>query len=228
VPEYFAGLDLGQSADYTALAIAEQGKMPRPDGMTERHVVGHETRQTLIGETVWAGPIYGERPVLLNTYGFRHLQRFPLRTSYPAIVDQLKALLSRPPLAGNVTLAVDATGVGPPVVDMLRRAELPCRLRAITITGGNEVVPHPGGYGVPKRDLVSITQVLLQDGRLKVAPSLPEADTLVRELQTFQYKITLAANDTYGAWREGTHDDLLLAVCLACWIAEYKKRLRAF
>jgi hypothetical protein len=29
-----------------------------------------------------------------------------------------------------------------------------------------------------------------------------------------------AGRDSYGAWREGTHDDLLLAVALSCWAAE--------
>lgn len=30
-------------------------------------------------------------------------------------------------------------------------------------------------------------------------------------------KVTTAANDVYGAWREGTHDDLVLAASLALW-----------
>ena len=43
---------------------------------------------------------------------------------------------------------------------------------------------------------------------------------LVRELQQFQVKITQAAHETFGVWREGQHDDLVLAVALACWWAE--------
>jgi hypothetical protein len=42
----------------------------------------------------------------------------------------------------------------------------------------------------------------------------------VRELQQFQVKITAAANETFGVWRDGQHDDLVLAVALACWWAE--------
>jgi len=30
----------------------------------------------------------------------------------------------------------------------------------------------------------------------------------------------MAGHDSYGAWREGAHDDLLLSVALACWAAE--------
>ncbi len=28
------------------------------------------------------------------------------------------------------------------------------------------------------------------------------------------------AHDSYEAWREGVHDDLVLSVALACWTAE--------
>lgn len=61
-----------------------------------------------------------------------------------------------------------------------------------------------------------------QTERLKVAASLPEAATLTHELQNFQVKISLdTAHDSYGAWREGAHDDLVLAVCMALWIAHH-------
>jgi hypothetical protein len=36
----------------------------------------------------------------------------------------------------------------------------------------------------------------------------------------FQVEITAAADDLYGAWREGAHDDLALAVALTCWYGE--------
>jgi hypothetical protein len=74
---------------------------------------------------------------------------------------------------------------------------------------------------VPKKELVSVLQVMLQARRIKVAPTLPEAKTLVRELTTFQVKITPAANEVFGAWREGQHDDLVLAVAIAIWQAEH-------
>jgi len=36
----------------------------------------------------------------------------------------------------------------------------------------------------------------------------------------FRYKITQASNLTYESWREGAHDDLVLALSLAVWEAE--------
>jgi hypothetical protein len=84
------------------------------------------------------------------------------------------------------------------------------------------VTKDNGVTRVPKRNLVSTVQVYLQSGRLKIAGKLPEADTLARELQNFQVKINDNAHDSYGAWREGTHDDLVLAVALALWTATEK------
>jgi hypothetical protein len=122
------------------------------------------------------------------------------------------------------TLAVDATGVGAPVVDLFKRERMNAQLEPIQITGGDAVTREGGVTRVPKRDLVSTAQVALQTGRLKIAPELPDADALVRELQNFQVKINLeTAHDSYGAWREGTHDDLVLAVALALWIAKNER-----
>ena len=92
---------------------------------------------------------------------------------------------------------------------------------AITITGGDTVTGDGGNYRVPKRYLVSTMQVLLQAGLLKVAEELPDATVLVQELLNFRVKIDpLTAHDSYGAWREGQHDDLVLATAVACWYGE--------
>ena len=42
----------------------------------------------------------------------------------------------------------------------------------------------------------------------------------------FKRKVSLAGRDTYEAWREGTHDDLVLAAALAEWYAERHVRPR--
>jgi len=145
----------------------------------------------------------------------RHLQRFPLGTPYPAIVDEVDGILRRPPLRGKCDLVIDATGVGRPVVDLFEQRGL--KPIGITIMGGTDVVQEDRDWKVPKRDLVSAVQVGLQSRTLRVASDLAEAETLVNELLNFQVKVTAAANDVYGAWREGTHDDLVLAVALTCW-----------
>jgi hypothetical protein len=162
-----------------------------------------------------------EEPEPEPVYQVRHLERLPLGTPYTEVVRRIKALVSRPPLHGRCTLAVDATGVGAAVVDQLRAARL--TFEAVTITAGyREAEIEPGSWRVPKKDLIARPQVLLQKGnrRLKIASNLPEAQTLVDELLNYRYKITDAGNDTYAAWREGDHDDLVLALALAVWAAE--------
>ena len=75
-------------------------------------------------------------------------------------------------------------------------------------------------YWVPKIELVSTVQSLLQTRRLRVVPRLALADVLKRELLDFKIKVTASANETFGTWREGAHDDLVLAVAMAAWVGE--------
>jgi hypothetical protein len=149
----------------------------------------------------------------------RHLQRFPLGTPYPTIVAQVAAMKQHP-LLKSAPVVVDQTGVGRAVVDQMRRTPSMGWIVPITITAGQSVTPSEDhGYHVPKKELVTCLQLLLQEHRLAVASGLPDVDVLLRELQNFRVKITLAANETFGAWREGDHDDLVLAVALTCWHA---------
>jgi hypothetical protein len=190
VPDYYCGLDLGQAADFTALAIAERTEGPDPANPNRR----------------------------VPLFAVRHLQRWARGTAYPEIVEAVRTLAGVPPLPG-CTLVVDATGVGRAVVDLFRAARpaLPCRLRAVTITAGQHAAAGAAGETAPKKDLVACLQVLLQSRRLAIAKELPDAAVLRKELQHFKVKVTTAGNETFEAWRERDHDDLVLAVALACW-----------
>jgi hypothetical protein len=152
-------------------------------------------------------------------YDVRHVERFPLGTSYPAIVQAVKARLELVPESPQ--LVVDGTGVGRAVVDMFREA-MPRAVVPVTIHGGERATYNrdDGYLHVPKRDLVGVVQVLLQNARLRLAKGLPEVGVLTAELRNFKVKLTEAANDVYGAWREGQHDDLVLALAVAAWYAE--------
>jgi hypothetical protein len=190
--DYFVGLDLGQVSDFTALAVLE-----RPALTLE--------------------PRAKREPL----YCLRHLQRFPLGTPYPALAAAVAQLVDLPPLQDSCTVVVDQTGIGRPIVDMLRQARVFGPIVPITLTGGHAVTEAPdGSRHVPKKELVACLQLLLQGRRLKVARDLPEASLLLQELANFRVKITAAANETFGAWRDGEHDDLVLAVALASWEAE--------
>ena len=191
-PTYVSGLDLGQTTDYTAVAVLEKAVGPDPDRAGRR----------------------------LSQYTVRAPGRWPLGTPYPEIIADLGRLYSAAPLRRSL-LAVDATGVGRAVVDLVRAAKVEAALAPLTITAGLTASRNDQGeYLVPKKDLVGVLQVLFQTRRLKVVPSLAEAQTLVKELETFRVKVTAAANEVFGNWREGQHDDLVLAVGVAAWMAE--------
>ena len=59
--------------------------------------------------------------------------------------------------------------MGRPLIDLLRKARLGCRLMPVSITGGDGETAAAGYYRVPKRDLIIGLQVLLQVGGLQIA-----------------------------------------------------------
>jgi hypothetical protein len=64
-----------------------------------------------------------------------------------------------------------------------------------------------------KAFLVSRLQMLLQSGRVHL-PRNPAAETLAAELLNYEIRVDEKANDRYGAFKVGTHDDLVTALGL--------------
>ncbi len=196
--DFIFGVDLGQARDYTAIVVLE-----RFEELTGEAAKGQWLKQV--------------------RYEISHLERPSLGTPYPAIIERLKELIAGLPDHERLKIVVDRTGVGRPVVDLMREKQLP--IIPVTITTGTSVTGGAlVGYNVPKRELVSNLAILLQADRLKISNALPGAAQLVEELQKFKMKITLAGNETYEAWRESDHDDLVIATAMACWYGERKLR----
>jgi hypothetical protein len=208
-PVTLVSVDLGQQRDYTAISVTERVYVPT-------------------GEPYHPDENEWPRQKLSTEYRVRHLERPALGTKYTKIVERITELISK--VGGEPVLVVDATGVGRPVVDMLwrdiseslERTDIRVTPGNITITGGDSASRGAdGGLRVPKRDLVGAPLVLLQNGQLKIAEGLALRDTLVKELLNFRVKINIStAHDSYEAWREGDHDDLVLSVAMACWAGE--------
>lgn len=180
------GVDLGQRVDPTAIAVAETAWRQTGDGVRqELHAV------------------------------VRHLERLPIGTTFPTVSRRVAAVAAgvrRQPGVTGVRLYVDATGLGLPVVDIMREQGLrpvPCYF-----THGDRRTEEQGRITIGKAYLVSRLQTLLQRGRLHV-PHTPEAEALASELLVYEIRVTENANDTYGAFKVGTHDDLVTAVGLA-------------
>jgi hypothetical protein len=77
---------------------------------------------------------------------------------------------------------------------------------------------------VPKRDLIAGVQVALDNGDLVIARRLKELGSLVREL--VDVRMTSGAGTgkvRIGADGCGEHDDLVIALALACWRAKRRE-----
>ncbi len=196
-PMFFVGLDLGKAQNHTALSVIERREMVYYD----RDPVTQAFRTEL-------------------TMRIRHLQRIPLDTPYPDIVEFVRRVVSRPELGSGsggrrTSLVVDASGVGAPVVDLLRKAQLPCLLAPVTITSGDRETSDALGYGVPKRDLIVGLQVAFENRWLRVSRGAAHAEEFVKEL--LDMRLFMSRFGGYERYEGGVQDDLVLATALAWW-----------
>jgi hypothetical protein len=148
-------------------------------------------------------------------YYLRYLERF--RAKYPDTVQRVVKITRKLEDDGGTALLVDATGVGLPVVEMMREERLDPI--PIIITGGNAITESDGGYHLPKRQMISTLQGLFESGRLKISKGINHLEELLEEISNFRVKITKAGNDTYEAWRETDHDDMVISIAMAAWYA---------
>jgi len=155
----------------------------------------------------------------------RHVERIALGTPYPLVVAHLREMVSRQELWRQCALVVDGTGLGGPVVEMLRGAGLGCEITAVTITGGDREHRIGGQQvSVPKRDLIAGVQVALDNGDLRIARRLKELGPLVRELVDVRMTSGPGTGRVrIGADGCGEHDYLVIALALACWRARRRE-----
>jgi len=197
------GVDLGQSADYTAISYG---------------VYGGEKQIVPLSETDEnSQPV--EKPVRMEpVIHIRYLERLQLGTPYETQVDRLRKIYDRVKTdTGKVPmLIVDGTGVGRAVVEMIQKAGM--HPIVVTVTGGNTVTKTGRDWHVPKKELVSPAIVGIQNGTVQIARSLEHAELLKKEMQDFKLKINIATgNESFEAWRESTHDDLVFSVSLVVY-----------
>ena len=116
------GVDLGRRQDHTGIAVVE-----------ERRV-----------KTGWDAANWRDTFEIETTV--RYLERMPLGTSFTSVVSRVKtvtdSLNDEPPAA----VVVDATGLGAPVVEMMKLAELRCQVAPVTITSGDQVTVEDGAF----------------------------------------------------------------------------------
>jgi len=99
----------------------------------------------------------------------------------------------------NCQCIIDATGIGDPIYDDLNRL-------------GLNIVPYKIS-GTSKRPLIENLSLNIQDGLIKY-PDIPE---LINELNIYAYKQSSTTGHTAYSAPEGYHDDIVIALALACW-----------
>ena len=140
-----------------------------------------------------------------------YLERVALGTSYPAIAQHVRRLFLGLPPPTEVVL--DATGLGGPVYEIFVGVGI--SPVGVMITAGTAQSEEGRFLHVPKMLLISRVQALLHEGRPK---KKSEASVLMAELLDYRIQYTAAGHLTFNA-REGRHDDLVLALAIACYRA---------
>ena len=219
------GVDLGQKADPSAIVLLEVEERPVP-GELERIGAAHldkEIQDAIVAAGQWKAHILK----MEKHYTARHINRMPLGTPYTAVakaIEDIDEKIRRRENGETCTYVVDATGLGAPVIDLLRENIESARIKAAYLTGGIEARIERGGMTlyIPKAQMVSMLQVLLQTGRIHL-PKTAEAEALKEELLNYEIRISDAGRDSYGAFKTGSHDDLVSALGIATFYSENRK-----
>jgi hypothetical protein len=193
------GLDLGQAQDYTAMAVV---KRLNPELAWEFY--GHDDPDSFI-------------------YELKYLKRWPLGTSYPQIVDDVVQMANHRALLDRSKWMIDTTGVGTPIADQL--FEIGLDAVPILITSGRRSNRNKRTLCVPKRDLIATVSVFLQNGMLKFPSDIELRNEFIAELTNFTMRISRTGQDTYSPLQHSQHDDLVMALALACYYHERRRRL---
>ena len=141
--------------------------------------------------------------------------QFKLGTPYPDVARETAELLAQlPDLAEPPQLFADSTGVGRPLIDLLRGEGL--MPFAVTLTAGQHWHMAPGGWiSLPKSEMVSTMTVALQRRMVAIAAEMPWLKQMVVELQTYRLSQTTAGTATFNARTEADHDDLVISLGLS-------------
>ena len=215
------GMDIGQQVDPTAIVVAEKQLRGYSWSDPERR---HPDDRPIGGEI---------------HYVIQFITRLPLRTPYPQVAERMAEIyaqlqpaamtptiedrilerhgVSRPPPLhhrGVDDVLIDATGVGAPVVELIRDKGVDCT--AVILTSGENISREWRKLRLPKEQVISRLQVLLQQRCIHL-PATEEARALSEELLNYEIRVSENAHLKMGVFSTGKHDDLATALGLACW-----------
>lgn len=180
------GVDVGQRRERSAVCVVEI-----------------EERRSSLGDRV-------------DHFSVRHLERLPAQSSFPEVARRTGEVISRlrQRHRGSIHLFVDVTGLGEPVLELVKKATSHCPVQPVYFTHGDRRIREGVAIRLGKAWLVSRLQTLLQTDLLHL-PDTPVVKELASDLMEFDIKVAEDANERYGAFPVGHHDDLVTALGLA-------------
>ena len=154
------------------------------------------------------------------SFQVRHLERIPLGLPYPEIFERIATVIES--VAGRSRfrprVLIDATGVGQPVVDLLRLRIRGADIHGVLLRAGELHTYRNGAKHITivigKAKLAKRLQAMIQNGRVHL-PDTDEARALAAELLNYEVRIDENGTDRYGAFKSGTHDDLVTALAFS-------------
>ena len=201
-------VDLGFSRDHTAIAVLEEREY----------------------QTDFDPVYYGYKWEKKITV--RYLERLPLGTTYTDVAARIKEVEEMvndrgasgregewpsPGVPRPSAVVVDATGLGMPMVHLLRKEGLHAPVVPVIFTSGDQATRDKDVWRVPKQEIVTNAQILLEQHILRFPGMSPESGMLIKEMEQMRVKVSAHGNEQFGCWREGEHDDLVLAVAMGAW-----------
>ena len=203
---FHVGVDLGKRKNYSAVAVVE--------------------------ECVWAT---GEQdrvsyaPVVKKLAMLHYIQRLGKGLEYLQVVEKVQKLLLGPQLRDEeVVLALDATGVGEPVFEMVQKMYWDVQaqrgkwlnLAAVVFTNGQETTWKNYHAFVPKNTLLEGLQLDLELGKLRFPEGLAGLGELQGELRNMNREMGVKQQRWVSM---GKHDDLVMALALAGWGRTFRR-----
>jgi len=175
--------------DEISAAIAE----PSDSGDYERIVAGIDWARYTDYTAVIALGVSESGVAVTNIDRFNGL-------TWAAQIERVADFLDRSRVSAVLT---DQTSVGDPLLEQLRarlyEKAMPCAVDGLVF--GNQ----------SKRELIEALALRFANGSVRI----PDDPDLIRELQYYEYELTQSGNVRMNA-RSGCHDDLVIALALAC------------
>ena len=199
-PYYFIGLDLGQRRDHSALVIAER---------------------RMIAGRAW-NPVLGGYPGSVRLE-VQRVERFAIGTEYVTVVRRVAEIVRKLQARGAVVrIAMDATGVGVAVWELMKAEGLGGITTPVTVIGGG--IRDRAGGGESAGQFVSVSKVELfyglmvgmEQDRTALSAGMPFLQDLLDELRLIGVEFGSGGTKVTGAKGE-RHDDLAFAAALAQW-----------